>query len=394
MKIKDNIESNQYRKETILVTDCFYTISDEGKGERPLVHVCGRTWAGERRHVVIDGYRPYFYISWSEYENKHDEIMKRIDQRNSRIIGVDDDVDDLGMETGGHTEIVMIVCQCPYDVPDIRDWFDQTWEADVVFDQRFLIDMDITGGCTIPASATSDDPITTDEINPVDEVDIEPSMLTFDIEVHIGEQGFPDHENPDQLVTAITGHDSGSDTYWTGILEHSKWGDDPQALRAVNNAYDNYDFEALDDVDGEVIIYDRDDRLIYEFIEWCIDVDPDIISAWNTEFDIPYVVNRALRVGCDNLKRLSPVGKIDEVENKQCDTERAIKGRQIVDAMDMYEKTQIHESKSNALDAVAQKELGVGKEEIVGTDHAWVHEPETFVQYSIRDVHAVVEILQ
>lgn len=395
MKIKDNLQNNQYRHETILVTDCFYTITDQGaSGTRPLIHVCGRTWTGQRRHVIVDGFRPYFYISQSEYEDMEDKITKQVNRRDSKIVDVVDDEFE-GIETGGRVDIKKIVCQVPYDVADVREWFDTTWEADVLFGQRFLIDQGITGGCTIPARADPDTPITSDAINPVDEIDVKPAILSFDIEVFVGEQGFPDHERPDQMVTAITAHDSFHDQYWTGVLEHPKWDDELMTKRSISDVYENYDFDALDGVDGTIDIYGRDETLIYEFLDWAIDVDPDIIIAWNVSFDIPYTINRALKVGCENVKRLSPIESVDEVENDSMwATRGAIKGVQIVDAINMYLKTQTHTPKSKTLEYTAQNELGVGKEEIEDTDHAWVHEPEQFVQYNIRDVQSMVEILR
>lgn len=389
MKIKEHIDEHTYDRATLYVTECYYSITEQGaQGKRPLIHLCGQQPDGEYRHVTVDGFRPYFFISNAEYEERKHDLQSEINKSSSQIIDVEHG--HQGIETGDIVDLVKITCCVPTDVRDTRDDFNRTWEADVLFSDRFLMDMGITDACTIPHGTDS---IAADDIRPIDDSGgFEPRIITFDIEVAVGNDGFPDATIADKPITAITAHDSLTDNYWTGVLEHPKWSHDDIAHRDVRQAYENQ----FPDKDGTVEIFQagRDDALIYDFIEWVREHHPTVMMAWNVEFDIPYGVNRALNEGCENIKKLSPTEYVTEVENVTWDTERAINGIQIIDNIEAYEKTNVHELKSNKLDDVAEDLLGHGKADIDDIDGGWMDDPEQFTHYNVRDVTAVVDIME
>jgi DNA polymerase I len=105
-------------------------------------------------------------------------------------------------------------------------------------------------------------------------------------------------------------------------------------------------------------------------------------------FDYPYWINRCENINVWSFTDLSPV---NQVFTKNSGTP-VIKGRVMFDMLQAYKKTQIHEKPSYALEAIAQDELGYGKEDIESLDEGWMYEPEEFMKYNIRDVGAVVDI--
>lgn len=388
MKIKDHIDEYTHDRETLYVTECYYSITEQGaKGKRPLIHLCGQDTDGEYSHVTVDGFRPYFFISESEYEQRRDDIHIEINSASSQIIDVEHGHE--GLVTGGKEPLVKLTCCIPTDVRDKRGAFEKTWEADILFSDRFMEDLNITDAISVPHDAET---ISPDDIRTIDNDGFDPRIITFDIEVAVGDDGFPDVTIADKPITAITAHDSLTDTYWTGVLEHPKWDNDTLTQRNVREAYENH----FPERDGTVEIFPvgRDDALLYDFIDWVHDHHPTVMMAWNgNDFDVPYIVNRALNEGCNNIKNLSPTEYVSEVEDVGWDTESCIRGIQFIDNIEAYEKTNIHELKSNKLDDVAAELLGHGKEDIDDIDGGWKNDPEQFTKYNIRDVTAVVEIM-
>lgn len=391
MNLQEHIQLLQDGTEAMLITDCWYTIDDEGKRKSPVIHVAGQTMDGYR-HVAVTDFLPYFFITEQTYFERQSDIQQEIDREpaNQRILDVEWGHE--GIATGGTVSLVKLICRVPWDVPQIRAWFDRTWEADVLFSDRFLTDQNITNACTVP---TDRDVITPDAIQPYDDpIDIDPRIVTYDIEVYVGDGGFPDPTLAEQPVTAITAHDSQTDTYWTGVTAHPKWGIDHVLMRDIRAIYDETAHV------GECVVFEpgRDDELVYTFIEWLRDKRPQYVVAWNDAFDAPYVVNRAIKTGCENVQSLSPTGNVEWIDDPDWETSDAINGLPSVDAMDIYEKTIIKKQKSMTLEAVANRVLGEGKVDLDGADaeaidNAWVDDPEKFVEYSIRDVAATVGII-
>jgi len=70
-----------------------------------------------------------------------------------------------------------------------------------------------------------------------------------------------------------------------------------------------------------------------------------------------------------------------------------IKGRVVFDLLYAYKRTMFTELESYRLDAVGERELGVGKERYTGDiGDLWEQDPERLLEYSIRDVELCVEI--
>jgi len=69
------------------------------------------------------------------------------------------------------------------------------------------------------------------------------------------------------------------------------------------------------------------------------------------------------------------------------------KGVEFYDMMKAYEKTLWSEPDGGmGLDNIASIELERGKDDIEDIDTAYYNDPQTFLEYNIRDVEAVIEI--
>ncbi|MFB6242626.1 MAG: DNA polymerase, partial [Halobaculum sp.] len=70
-----------------------------------------------------------------------------------------------------------------------------------------------------------------------------------------------------------------------------------------------------------------------------------------------------------------------------------VKGRVVFDLLYAYQRTQFSELDSYRLDAVAEVELGVGKERYTGDiGDLWEEDPTRLLEYNLRDVELCVEI--
>ncbi len=172
------------------------------------------------------------------------------------------------------------------------------------------------------------------------------------------------------------------------------------------NETENFEEEGV-----EVIPFEGEDQLLYSFVEEWRDVDPDIITGWNSDgFDIPYLYRRVSKViNNDFADRLSP---IEEVEFRKNRGERGegrffIAGVSALDYYSLYKNFTFTELDSYSLDNVSKEELDRGKVEYMGKevetedgetvviedlDDLKEYDPEAFVKYNVEDVWLVRDL--
>lgn len=148
-------------------------------------------------------------------------------------------------------------------------------------------------------------------------------------------------------------------------------------------------------------------QLLQDFIAWFSLEDnvPDIITGWNTRlFDIPYIVNRTVKVlGEDAAKMLSPwrVINLKEVTiNGQVRQMYEIMGIQQLDYIDLFQKFTLNtygQQESYKLAHIAQVVLGITKidwkNKYASLDELYQKDHQTFIDYNIRDVE-IVDMLE
>ncbi|WP_248515322.1 DNA-directed DNA polymerase [Salinarchaeum laminariae] len=358
-----------------------YTIEGTGSDETPIVHVFGRTSEGVREHVRVRGFRPYFYAPVASVAP-------------DSLASYDGIVDyEEGYESIRGDELLKIFGRTPRDVGQVRDEFDH-YEADVLFPNRLLIDKGIESGIRVPArrdgrdSGGEREPITIhhDEIQPV-EVVAEPRVHTLDIEVD-DRHGFP--EDGEEPIVCLTTHDSVRDEYvgWIFPGEDAQWSGDLDELE--------YD-PITDDAAIEVRAFESEAAMLESYLAYVEETDPDVLTGWNfDDFDMPYVLDRLEeldgRFDVDEDLSIERLSRVDEVWRSNWGAPD-VKGRVVFDLLYAYQRTQFSELDSYRLDAVAEEELGVGKERYTGDlGDLWEQDPERLLEYNVRDVELCVEL--
>ncbi|MGB9987913.1 DNA-directed DNA polymerase [Salarchaeum japonicum] len=353
----------------IAVTQVDYTVEGRGSRERPIIHVFGRRADDTPEHVRIHGFRPYFYTPT--------DSLSEGDLQDDVITGSED-----GYESIRGTELTKVFGRTPRDVGNIRDCFEH-YEADILFPNRFLIDKDVNSGLRVPERRAEEDGALVAHHGEVEAVEAEATLRvnTFDIEVD-DRSGFP--EDGEEPIVCLTSHDNYRDEYIAWLY------DAPDA--EVPAPDDLADYDLLDekaDASVEVRAFDEEEEMLDAFLTYIEDTDPDVLTGWNFEdFDAPYFIDRldVLGMSYDRLSR------VDEVWTGGWGGPD-VKGRVVFDLLYAYQRTQFSELDSYRLDAVAETELGVGKERYTGDiGDLWEQDPERLLEYNVRDVELCVEI--
>ena len=276
---------------------------------------------GLKRRVVVRGFKPYFFIEdGSDAKSIFGQSLKRIE------------------------------AEFPEQVRELRSKYSKTYEADVRYVLRWMIDANIYGAVEFPENKLV---VNLDEVKGVDvsDVDVDIIISYIDIEVQPPEEGgIPDAKKPTLPVTAFTIATSKNSKYLTALLTD----------------------KVSDYEEGEwkVRVYGSE-RSLFNFIRKCFElISPDIITGWNIDFDISYLLARAKELGLGF-----------DLRDYGCE---------IFDLLHAYRR--IYRQQSYALKYVAVAE-GLAKEDDVKqfSDVASLYKtnPLEFARYNMNDVRFV-----
>jgi DNA polymerase elongation subunit (family B) len=184
----------------------------------------------------------------------------------------------------------------------------------------------------------------------------QPRVMFYDIET----TGF---SSTDDQIISIVAHDSYNDMYYDFI-----WSPDHEC--------------------------DSERKMLLEFAKVIKNVDPDILSGWNSDrFDLPFVVDRmdTLNVPTTLLSRLNQ--KVEPYHTNEGEVYR-IRGRIVIDYLKAFKKQHYGEMDSYSLQAVAEHELGVGKIETECLPgQLWEEQRyDELLDYNRRDVEIMVQL--
>lgn len=370
----------------------------------PVTYLFCRKEDGRPYWLEVTGHNPSFYISEDAFSKRianHDWV-RDIERYNDgeRYRSIDGE------------PLVRLYVNEPWHVDGkdgkkgLREYFDQTWEADVFYDTRFLIDNDIHTHIEVPTDAIEDgqyiDGDGRIDVNDVTAIDADwrakPRTITIDIEVK-SENGFPEPDDAEMPVTAITAYDNYDEEYVVWVYRYDGWAhsDDEIEQLVQSNRPDELvvDEQTLGvDVAG-VRVYDEESAMLDNFNQYVGAKRPDMLSGWNSSttdngkpFDYPYLINRCKNRNVISYRQWSPMGEVWDGSWGPSG-----KGVTFFDMLKAYKKTQFSKPKGGyGLDNIANEELGFGKEDIEDIDSAWRDDIATFLKYNIRDVQAVVGI--
>lgn len=207
-------------------------------------------------------------------------------------------------------------------------------------------------------------------------------ICTLDIEIRKEAWGYSDASEAKNPIIAITVKCSTDNTCHTWGLKPY----DPSIALTSRYTIDYRQFKT-------------EGQMLEDFLRWWIHPDnsPDIITGWNTRaFDIPYLINRLIKLGGEEASRvLSPWNIIESKEVKlkgRMQTMYELVGIQQLDYMDLFQKFgyTYGAQEQYTLDHIAKVVLDEGKVEYDGTlDDLYHVDHQKFIDYNIRDVELV-----
>jgi len=319
-------------------TLALFEIGFKQEDQVPALYLFCRNQNLERKIIKITSFYPYFYslIEIDSYSIK--EVEKSV------------------LKTIWGEECYKITLWKVNDVPKFRKLhFEKTgtlpFEADIPFRRRFLISTGITGAITIEEG----------KVVPAEPLAIKPRVCLLDIEVAIPALE-PLNAKAALFPVVLIGF---FDTY-TGerVIYSTKEVSIPQI---------------------KTIKCDNEKALLFRFVREVRRRDFDIITSWNIDFDIEYLLSRMERLKLP----ISSISPIHQVYRKKGRSWR-IGGRALLDFMTLYKKLHKGELTSFKLENVIEKER-LPYKKIVIDDFAetWEKNPEKVLERNFNDVMAL-----
>jgi DNA polymerase-2 len=338
-----------------------YRVVSGSSGQRiPVVHLYGRLENGDTFLVRDDRQRPHFYIS-------------AVDAPRMRSLGAAEPK-PTGKRSFAGEPVSLLETATPQDVPVLRDRLHaagvQTFEADVRFAVRYLIDRGIKGGCEIEGEWVPGSGLSRNYYNPVlrpSRVAVDLRVLSFDIET----DGIGDR------LLAISMYGSGIDEVLI-VDEHDRAM--PQSARRCAD-----EREALSSFCARV----------KEF-------DPDVLTGWNViDFDLAVLQRAAARLNHPlNLGRDAGAIRLRKAEGYFGSSHASIPGRLVLDGIDLLRGAFVRMDEYS-LDAVARTVLGEGKavagdarDRLAEILDNYRHDLGAFALYARTDARLAYEIVE
>jgi DNA polymerase-2 len=336
-----------------------YRVQTGSHGARvPVVYLYGRTENGGTFLVRDARQRPHFYIRAADADRSR-ALRTPAPQETDKTTFAGEPV--CRIETGE-----------PGDIPAIRDRLHaagiDTFEGDVRFAVRYLIERGVKGGCEIegePTTGTSgmlvfDNPTVRPAL-----VKVEPRVLSFDIET-----------DGDRLL-AIS-------MFAPGL-------DEVLIVDPANRA-----------MPEKAIACESEYATLQLFCERIKSFDPDVITGWNTiDFDFTMLQKIAARVRHPfEFGRDAGAIRIRKPEGYFGSGQATIPGRLVLDGIDLLRGAFVR-MEDYSLDAVARQVLGEGKavrgdvrDRIGEILHNYAHDLPAFALYARTDARLAYQIVE
>ena len=203
------------------------------------------------------------------------------------------------------------------------------------------------------------------------------NIAFFDIETDFDpERGFADPADPFMPITSISVYLQWLETMVCLAV--------PPKTLTMDQA--KAELEGIENV----MLFEREGDMIDTFLT--LIEDADILSGWNSEgYDIPYTVNRTMRVlSKDDTRRFCLWGQLPKKREYEKYGKQAVTfdlvGRVHLDSLELYRKYTYEERHSYRLDAIGEIEVGENKVPYEGTlDQLYNNDFRKFIEYNIQD---------
>ena len=332
-----------------MIVDDYYE-----NGEQPIIYSRYRDEEGNLIEQTDKSYKPYFWVPKNSPDFQFRRVMTRFPE--SKVI-----FEEQAVSLDG-TPLVKVEASSPFEITRMREQFSKTYEADIRFTDRWLID--------------------NVQVMP----DWKPRKWWYDIEWDTGD---------DPFTTVIAVIDSDLD-----MPVVFAWADERTNCPWSIPYLSSWPIRQVRDIFYELRIYSSESNLHEAFVAFMRERDPDMMIAHAGTFaDLPHLINRI-----PYPERMSPVGKVRRFrkgKDRYDPTDQPIIGRWQFDTAAqassgtgferVWKDSGGGQLPSLKLNDIAET-LGLGSkltEEIEGMDvhNGWYEHWSDFVDYCLLDTH-------
>ncbi|MBI1972731.1 DNA polymerase II [Candidatus Woesearchaeota archaeon] len=332
--------------------------SSEVKDNKQYVYLFGRLENGET-FLTVNHFRPYFYIKTAD-RKKAEKLEKNADYK---------DTDFVNFATEKVTKVILNLSK---DIVPLRNLFADhsivSYEADIRYVQRFLIDKDIKGALDIdgdyerPQEGTIDRIYHEPTLKPVAEYFPKLKVLSIDIETN--------KRTSDLYAIAL----------YTPTLK--------KVLILKKGTFKNA--ESFTD----------EERLLERFKELFLEIDPDIVTGWNfIDFDLKYLQERFRKYKIEfKLGRINWPCKIRISDSYFKDSTADIPGRMILDGIHLLKISHV---KLDDYKLSTASKLFLGEDKIFTgpnrydqIDAAYEKDPQLLIDYNLKDAQLAYDMIE
>lgn len=354
----------------LFVLDVDYILS---KNNKPVIRIFSKDESGENFVVFFRGFLPYFYVLVEK--EKIPEFLRKITNLKISSVNIEKIEVQKKFYLEKEIEILKVIIDNPRKIPKVRkvikDSFKEvieTFEYDIPFYRRFLIDRDVPPSSWIYVEGVEKDKkILAKEINRIEYSKI-PKMKIYSFDIEI----FEEKNSYKIALISIVGNDGFRKTLSL-----------------------DFEFKNLENLE----VFKSEKELIKRFVEIIKERDPDILVGYNTDgFDFPLLKEKAEKYGIE-LRLGKENSKLKTVRRGWIKTFK-IPGRIYLDLFIFINNilSSLIKTEVLTLDAVAKEFLGYGKKEISFEEMQNIFKEKTniekVIEYNIWDCELVLKLLE
>jgi len=350
-----------------------------------IVHMFGIDEHGNFASKKVRNLSPFFYTSPDAHPPRDPHLKRYYEPESWR------DLKD--------NPVTKLVLDRPVDVGKrdkdgseigYRRHFATTFEDDVLFPQRALVELDMQ----CPALELPDKEelyYRADLIEPVSEFDRPFRRIHLDIEVSTRESRgrFPKWSNPINPIYSIANFFT-VDSRFNIFIWHPSYSN-RQRYSTRFEVPDGRFSDFPSDYPLYIWTFDNEVDMLNYWVRYVVDKRPNIITGYNSlRFDFPYLFSRMDKLKV-RYRSISPLGSVYVRDNGSV----IVKGVVLFDTYRGFKKLLVQERRSNSLDNVSYDKFGVGKVKHLGIDWMWDNDRDRLIRYNVQDVfleYAVGEI--
>jgi DNA polymerase II len=327
--------------------------------DKAYVYLFGRLENGES-FLTINHFKPYFYV-----REKESEKVQKIKTE------IKFNINKTKFKNFFEEPVTKITFDLPKSITILRDLLHHndipTYEADIRFIYRFMIDKNIKGSMDIQGDYKKG--------NFVNRIYEEPELT-------------PANFTPELKVLSI---DIESSMDMKTIFTISFYSKDINKVLIVSDK----EFKNSES-------YNTEKELLIRFKELILELDPDIITGWNViDFDLKLLKDKFRQNNIEFVfGRADWPGRVVTFESFLKDSKADIPGRMILDGIHLLKSSFISLS-DYKLQTAAEEILGESKLDVFDTtnkgqeiERLYKEEPQKLIDYNLKDSELVIKILQ